>query len=68
MYDIQPLIERVRSYAKRAGIEEKTASYRVFVDVDRLGSLLDDKTCTVRTAKTAWATRDSLEAKLEHAA
>lgn len=68
IYEIGPLIERVKRYAKDRGIAASTASFHVFGDGTRLSLLEDGKTVTVKTAKAAWERLNELEAQAESAA
>lgn len=64
MYEIAPLIARIESYAKAAGIAESTASKRVFGDGDRFCRIKAGKSLTVKSAKEAWDRLAELEAQL----
>ena len=64
MFDIEALIARTETYAKRAGIAESTASFRVFGSGDQLGRLQNGKSCRVNTADAAWDKLKVLEANL----
>ena len=68
IYEIGPLIERVKRYAERRGIAATTASFHVFGDGERLSLLEDGKTVTVKTARAAWEKLNQLEAQAESAA
>ncbi|MEM9241398.1 MAG: hypothetical protein AAGB07_15610 [Pseudomonadota bacterium] len=80
MYDIDPLLDRIREYAKNAGVSESTASSRVFGRGDELARLeaevSNKKTpktgrprkgpsMTLRVANKAWNRLDELEAALK---
>lgn len=63
LYDLSPLIKRIKKYAIEAKISDSTASGRVFGDGDRLLRLEQGKTCTLATAQKAWLKLDKLEAE-----
>lgn len=68
MFDIDALISRTQAYAKRAGIAESTASFKVFGSGDQLDRLKGGKSCRVNTAKAAWLKLDELEQGLREVA
>lgn len=65
MFEIDALIERVEAYAKRVGIAESTASFRIFGSGNQLDRLKRGASCRVNTAQDAWAKLEKLEQALE---
>lgn len=68
MFEIDALINRVQAYAKRAGIAESTASFRVFGSGNQLDRLKSGASCRVNTAKDAWVKLAELEKDLDREA
>lgn len=64
MFEIDLLIERVQTYAHRAGIAESTASFRVFGSGNQLDRLKKGASCRVNTANAAWQKLEKLEQEL----